>query len=204
MIIKAALDADIIKNRLALFPNNSAYRRGGQTYFNAGVFMASPKNWKAKKFNLKWPEIASHFEELGFEHDDQDVLNYMTFENREILDSNFNSLVMQGSNIGDRILHFTGQPKPWHFDDGAKSYFTSIEVLKSKIGNGAFGGVNWLFEYQNYWRHEIALLESTVPGTQLRVNLQNLFLNSRRDLMARNDKIKYKLLLMTGRKWLKS
>jgi lipopolysaccharide biosynthesis glycosyltransferase len=201
LVIHAALDTDIIETRLNAFPNNSAYRRGRTTYFNDGVFLAYPKNWRAMKFHLAWPEIAARYQELGFEHHEQDVLNYMLFKNKEILQSSFNSLVMQGSKIEQCILHFTGQPKPWHFDKNAQKYFLSIESLKHKNGNGAFGGLNWLFEYQNYWRHERALLSLLSSDVKLGDELQKLYGLSRRPLMERNDFIKYKLLLAIGRKW---
>ena len=197
----AALDTDVIKKKLNLYPKNQAYLRGAQSYINSGVFLGIPEVWRTMQFNRRWPEVAASHVELGFEHHDQDVLNYLLFENKQIISSTFNSLVMQNSLIDQQILHFTGQPKPWHFDDAAKSYFTSIEVLKSKAGNGAFGGVNWLFEYQNYWRHENALLKSTVSGAQLNNDLHDLSLNSRKHLMSRNDRFKHGLLLMAGRKW---
>jgi lipopolysaccharide biosynthesis glycosyltransferase len=200
----AALDTDVIKKKLKLYPKNQAYLRGAQSYINSGVFLGIPEVWRKLQFNQKWPEVAANHAELGFEHHDQDVLNYLLYENMHIISSTFNSLVMQNSLIDQKILHFTGQPKPWHFSEKAKSYFSSIEILSGTNGQGAFGGVNWRFEYQNYWRHENALLKSTLPETQLSIDLQDLFFNSRKHLMARNDKIKHKLLLMTGRKWRKS
>jgi len=201
IVLYAALDSDIIAKRLNKFPNNLAYRRGGIHYFNDGVFLAFPENWKAKQFHLQWAQIASRHVELGFEHHEQDVLNYLTFENKGFLDPSFNSLVMQGSKIGQKILHFTGQPKPWHFDETARNYFTSIEFLKGVNGNGAFGGVNWLFEYQNYWRHEDALLKSLSADADLQNDIRELRKASQKPLIARRDWVKYKLLLAIGRKW---
>jgi len=201
IVLSAALDAGIIERRQQLFPKNLAYTKGGSRYFNSGIFLGFPSNWREKDFHRQWADIASHHAELGFEHHDQDILNYMAFESKQIIDCSFNTLVMQGSLINQKILHFTGQPKPWHFDETSQNYFSSIELLKSEFGGGAFGGVNWYFEYQNYWRHENALLAFFESGNQLHNKLKNLHERARKPLMARNDKLKNFLLLAIGRKW---
>ena len=201
IVLSAALDAGIIERRQQLFPNNQAYTKGGNRYFNSGIFLGFPNNWRKKDFHDQWPDVASRHAELGFEHHDQDVLNYMAFESKQIIDYSFNSLVMQGSLINQKILHFTGQPKPWYFDETSQNYFSSIELLKNEFGSGAFGGVNWLFEYQNYWRHERALLAFFESRKQLHHKIKNLHQLARKPLMARNDKLKNFLLLSVGKKW---
>lgn len=201
VVLRAVIDTDIVKNRLAQFPNNLAYIRGGKQYFNSGIFMANARLWKQNKFDEDWPKVAANHKELGFQHHDQDVLNYIASQNSEILDPSFNRLVMQGSFIDQKILHFTGQPKPWHFDEGAKSYFSSIELLKEKNGTGAFGGVNWLFEYQNYWRHENELLARFSENKELSTALANSYLACRKKLLGPKDRIKSSLLAIIGRKW---
>ena len=200
-VLFAAVDTDVIKGKLEMYPKNQAYIRGGDTYFNSGIFLGFPENWKKEFFHQKWPEIAAKHVELGFEHHDQDVLNYLVFEHKKIFNSYYNCLVMQDSIINQRILHFTGQPKPWHFDATSQSYFSSIELLKNKQGKGAFGGVNWLFEYQNYWRHERELLKSLSSDSKLKNPSLLFYKSARRQLMARNDILKHKLLLTVGRKW---
>jgi lipopolysaccharide biosynthesis glycosyltransferase len=201
VVIRAVIDTDIVKSRLAQFPDNLAYTRGGKQYFNSGIFMANAKLWKQNKFHDEWPKVAANHKELGFKHHDQDVLNYLAFQNSEILDPSFNRLVMQGSFVDQKILHFTGQPKPWHFNEEAKNYFSSIELLKEKNGTGAFGGVNWLFEYQNYWRHENALLAHFSKNDELNTALTNSYQASRKSLLGPKDKIKNALLGIIGRKW---
>jgi len=200
-INSAVIDSDIVKNRLAHFPNNAAYAKVGKNYFNAGIFIGNSEIWKQRKFNVDWQTIAANYQELGFEHHDQDILNYLTFENLELLDSSFNSLVMKGSFVNQKILHFTGQSKPWHFNEEAKKYFSSIELLKEKNGTGAFGGANWLFEYQNYWRHEKALLEHFKDNNFLITTLTASYLGSRKSLLGPKDKIKNSLLTIIGKKW---
>jgi len=200
-VIRAVIDSDIVKNRLAHFPNNEAYARAGKNYFNSGIFIGNTELWKQGKFNVDWPTIAANYQEFGFEHHDQDILNYLTFQNSELLDSSYNSLVMQGSFVNQKILHFTGQPKPWHFNEEAKNYFSAIELLKEKNGTGAFGGVNWLFEYENYWRHENALLAHFSKNDELNTALTNSYLGSRKRLLGPKDKIKNALLGIIGRKW---
>jgi len=202
IVLCAALDTDVISKKIHLFPNNIAYKRGGSSYFNSGIFLGFPKNWRDKQFNFQWPDVASKHIELGFEHHDQDVLNYLAFESKKIVDASFNTLVMQGSLINQRILHFTGQPKPWHFDETSQNYFSSIELLKSESGSGAFGGVNWHFEYQNYWRHEKALLEFCQVNKTLVGRIEALHASARKRLLASNDKLKNALLLAIGKKWI--
>jgi len=204
IVLCAALDTDVIAKKIRLFPNNSAYIRGGNSYFNSGIFLGFPKNWREKEFQRQWPDIASRHAELGFEHHDQDVLNYLAFESKKIIDASFNTLVMQGSLLNQKILHFTGQPKPWHFDETSQNYFSSIELLKGESGSGAFGGLNWLFEYQNYWRHEEALLDFVWADKTLQLQVQKLYVSARKPLMARNDRLKNALLLAIGKKWLSS
>ena len=201
VVIRAVIDTDIVKSRLAQFPDNVAYTRGGKQYFNSGIFMANAKLWKQNNFHEEWPKVAASHKELGFKHHDQDVLNYLAFQNSEILDPSFNRLVMQGSFIDQKILHFTGQPKPWHFNEEAKNYFSSIELLKEKNGTGAFGGANWLFEYQNYWRHEKALLEHFKDNKDLIITLTTSYLGCRKSLLGPKDKIKNSLLTIIGKKW---
>jgi lipopolysaccharide biosynthesis glycosyltransferase len=201
VVIRAVVDSDIVKNRLAHFLDNAAYARAGKNYFNAGIFIGNTELWKQCKFDVNWPMIAANYQELGFEHHDQDILNYLTYQNSELLDSSYNSLVMQGSYVNQKILHFTGQPKPWHFDEVAKNYFSSIELLKEKNGSGAFGGANWLFEYQNYWRHEKAILEHFKDKKDLITTLTNSYQGCRKDLLGPKDKIKKSLLTIIGRKW---
>jgi lipopolysaccharide biosynthesis glycosyltransferase len=202
IVLSAALDAGIIERRQQLFPKNLAYAKGGSRYFNSGIFLGFPSNWRDKQFHLQWPDVASKHIELGFEHHDQDVLNYLAFESKKIIDASFNTLVMQKSLINQKILHFTGQPKPWHFDETSQNYFSSIELLKSKSGSGAFGGVNWHFEYQNYWRHEKALLEFCQANRTLVGRIEVLHASARKPLLASNDKLKNALLLAIGKKWI--
>ena len=115
----------------------------------------------------------------------------------------FNAMVMPRTDIKQKILHYTGNPKPWHFDEISKRYFLSIETLKDpKMGLGAFGGANWVYEYCNYWRHEEALLTFSQGDQTLASDVANLHKNSRRALLNRRDRIKLFLLNTAGKKWL--
>ena len=99
-------------------------------------------------------------------------------------------------------MHFTGNPKPWHFMEDAKKYFLAIELLKHpKKGLGAFGGMNWMFEYRNYWRHEENLLDATEADPILSSDMFKLFSDSKRELFDVRDRLKFSLLSVLGRKW---
>ena len=201
VVIFAAIDSAILRN-MGKSPANAAYRVGGETYFNDGIFLGNPTAWQERGYPKKWREIGERYKELGFTHHEQDILNYLLVEEKIIMSADFNAMVMPGSSIGQKILHFTGNPKPWHFNEIAKRYFISIEVLKdSKTGLGAFGGANWVYEYRNYWRHEEALLAFCQGNPNLASEIGKLFTGARRELLDRKDLIKLKLLNTAGKKW---
>jgi lipopolysaccharide biosynthesis glycosyltransferase len=200
--IRAVVDESVVKYNLSRYPKNLAYQRGGSSYFNSGIFIGNPRVWKSEGFHISWPKVAANHKELGFVHHDQDVLNFLTHDSKEIISPSFNSIVMQGSHIDQKILHFTGRPKPWNFDSESKIYFSSLEILKNAGGSGAFGGLNWLWEYQNYWRYEADLFDNIKQRLTLFNEVQKIRFGGDFTLMGSRDKIKLIILRLCGRKWL--
>jgi hypothetical protein len=181
---------------------NAAYAAAGESYFNDGVFLGNPQRWKSLGYIDTWRSLGQRYEKHGFLHHEQDILNFLLVQEKELIPSSFNAIVMPGSSIDQKILHFTGNPKPWHFGKEEKRYFISIEVLKdAKTGRGAFGGTNWVYEYLNYWRHEEALLAFCQSDLKLASEMIKLYANSRRELLDRKDRFKLMLLNATGKKW---
>lgn len=200
--IRAAIDTPVVKFNLERYPDNVAYQRAGTEYFNSGVFIAHPRVWKSNNFHDRWPEVAARHKDLGFVHHDQDVLNFLLHDSKEILDSSYNSIVMQGSPIEQKILHFTGRPKPWHFSANEKIYFQAIEILKAKNGKGAFGGLNWQWEYMNYWRYEAALISHVEENKALLESLKTTRQSTETPLSALRDQLKFLILKLCGHKWI--
>jgi lipopolysaccharide biosynthesis glycosyltransferase len=201
IVLAAALDTTIISN-MHNSPSNAAYLAGGNSYFNDGIFLGNPIAWRENGYSQKWREVGSAYRKLGFIEHDQDILNYLLIEDKKIMPADFNAMVMPGSDIKQKILHFTGNPKPWHFNEVAKRYFISIETLKDfESGLGAFGGTNWVYEYRNYWRHEEALLAFCQSNLKLETEMNKLYTKSRRELLDRKDRFKLMLMNATGKKW---
>jgi lipopolysaccharide biosynthesis glycosyltransferase len=200
--ICAVADKHIIAKR-EKFPENLAYQRAGDTYFNAGVFLANPSKWREKRYDYTWKEVGANFKELGFIHHDQDILNYVLSNDKRMVPGKFNVIVALPSQIEQSILHFAGGPKPWHLDEDSHKYFTSIENLKgSDSQGGAFSGKNWRFEFENYKRHEDQLISYFNQDKQLQNILKVLRGQARKPLMRRIDKSKLIFLKLVGRKWL--
>jgi lipopolysaccharide biosynthesis glycosyltransferase len=199
--ISAVVDKGIVEN-MPVQSRNMAYVAGDKLYFNAGIFLGNPSRWQSLGYDKVWREIGKVVEEYGFVHNEQDILNYILAEDKRMISEEYNAMVMPGSDIKQKILHYTGNPKPWHFDEIAKRYFISIETLKNyKTGMGAFGGANWVYEYQNYWRHEESLLALCQGNQNLVSDMAKLYANSRRELLDRKDRFKLMLMNATGKKW---
>jgi lipopolysaccharide biosynthesis glycosyltransferase len=179
-----------------------AYHRSADCYFNSGVFLANPLKWREKKYDQTWKEVGANFKELGFMHHDQDILNYVLSNDKRLIPGKFNVISSHPTQVIQKILHFAGGPKPWQLNDNSLKYFASIENLKARGSQeGAFSGKNWLFEFENYKRHEEQLLLFFHQDKKLQERLKILRSQAERTLMDKNDILKLRLLKLIGKKW---
>ena len=200
-IICAAEDKKINSKRKE-FSTNLAYLKAADGYFNAGVFLANPLKWKEKEYDQTWKEVGANFRELGFIHHDQDILNYVLSNDKRLIPGEFNVISSHPTQVLQKIVHFAGGPKPWQLDESSYKYFASIENLKVRGSQeGAFSGKNWLFEFENYKRHEEQLLLFFHQDKKLQENLRMLQSQAQRFLMKKNDIFKLRLLKLIGKKW---
>ena len=202
-IIFATPDEHINRHGLNNFPSNKAFQVANGSYFNDGVFICDPLQWQEWNFPQEWKRLAEQHKEFGFEMHNQDILNYLLHDKKKLIPSPYNCIVSAPSRLNQRILHFAGGPKPWHLDSKSKRYFSSLETLK-KFGTetGAFSGKNWIFEFENYWRHEDALVKILMSHDVLGEKVLKLATDSRMQLRNYRDDIKLSILNFVGRKWL--
>jgi len=202
-VISAVSDRHINRRGLINSPDNKAFQVASGSYFNDGVFLADPVRWQELGFPKIWKELAENHAEFGFTHHNQDILNFLLRDKKKLIDSSYNCIVSAPSEIGQRILHFAGGPKPWHLDSKSKRYFCAIETLKaSNDASGAFSGKNWIFEFENYWRHEDSLIEELENSAELKTIALALKDSMRLPIRNNRDNIKLSILLFLGKKWL--
>jgi len=184
--------------------DNDAVRIAGKSYFNAGIVIVRPSLWKTKKYDSVWRKVGSKYIEHGFKFWDQDILNYILNEEKTLISSQYNFIVpTDPKNISARILHFAGSPKPWHLSKNARSYFLACESLEKKEREkSSFLAPGWEMPYENYYRHENALLHEFQDTPALYKELQTCADNSRSPIMSKKDEIKFMALTRAGRKWL--
>jgi len=113
-------DASINMDRMKIPP------RRRKDYFNSGVLRANVEGWseagrRAVKYWLATPDL---------DHRDQDALNGALWRNHILISSRWNfPKQLLGLTARDRvqpaIIHFLGQPKPWH---GSYAPWSSEEV----------------------------------------------------------------------------
>jgi lipopolysaccharide biosynthesis glycosyltransferase len=197
--IAVIADRKIIEKRNK-FPENLADQRAADAYFNSGVFLVNPLNWRAKGYDHVWKEVRANFKELGFMHHDQDILNYVLSNDKRIIPGKFNVIVSHPTQIEQNILHFAGGPRPWHLAQNSARYDSTIESIQNFTSqNGAFSGKNWLFEFENYWRHEDFLISFVGNDAELCAHCSLLRTQSRREMMNRVDHIKFSPLKLIGK-----
>jgi lipopolysaccharide biosynthesis glycosyltransferase len=201
-IIYAIPDVHINNRGLINFPSNKALQVSGGTYFNSGIFIGDPIQWQNLEYPKAWKRLAENYKDFGFTMHDQDILNFLLFEKKKLIPSSYNCIVSAPSQIYQRILHFAGGPKPWDLDPKSQRYFTALETLKDwNSTEGAFSGKNWIFEFENYWRHEKSLLKRFNAEGELMLTLLALRDSMRKPLRKNIDNIKIVLLNFVGRKW---
>lgn len=103
----------------------------GASYFNSGVILVNCDIWKESKMPSEWRLLASHYEEFGFQFSDQCILNYLVRDRFFLIPPSYNRILLAHPRLvseNDRILHFAGPDKPWHYSKRSLRPF--------------FGGVN--------------------------------------------------------------
>jgi len=104
-------------------------------YFNAGVMIGNPVEWKNFNLHEKWKVAFFHdFERLGLEQLDQDLLNYLLIGKTSNLGVGFNFLTgfmvkseerirqqFDPSQARPHVLHFLGRAKPWNWSAKSKA-----------------------------------------------------------------------------------
>ena len=201
-IIYAIPDVHINKRGLINFPSNKALQVAEGEYFNDGVFIGDPIQWQNLEYPKAWKNLAENYKIFGFTMHEQDILNYLLSRKKKLIPSFYNCIVSAPSQIDQRILHFAGGPKPWDLDSKSQRYFLALETLKdSNVPEGAFSGKNWIFEFENYWRHEDSLLKRFNAESELLLKLLSLRDSMRKPLRNNRDDIKLSLLNFVGRKW---
>lgn len=132
----------ITQNRTELSEtNNAALKIAGSDYINAGFIYVDVLAWRKLGFNQNWKSLQSRYVSLGFQYQDQCVLNHLLFGHIMIVGNQFNQLVKEGVEIyseSPKVLHFSGGDKPWNhtfFNLMFKSSRTMRTYQKSFIYN---------------------------------------------------------------------
>lgn len=97
---------------------NHALRRQGANYFNAGILYLNPKRWQELNYPAIWRQLHEDSSKLGFQFNDQCILNYLSYEKCVLQPSIYNFLVrdsLERPLYKIRVAHFAGGRKPWHF-----------------------------------------------------------------------------------------
>ena len=153
---------------------NQAKNVSGDRYFNSGVMLINPIQFRRNSVLLNWHNVAIRGRELGFELNDQDVWNYLLCGEVDELPVKFNYFA-DGRDSSEEalIIHFLGKRKPWHFSKYQRFFMHLSDIFgkKSSLNNGLLDYINMDW-YIKYWRIEeelLALLVST--NSELRSSL---------------------------------
>lgn len=108
----------ITQNRKELSEtNNAALKIAGNDYINTGFIYVDVLAWRKFGFNQNWKNLQSRYKSLGFQFQDQCVLNHLLFGHILLVGNQFNQLVKEGVEIHSelpKVLHFSGGDKPWN------------------------------------------------------------------------------------------
>ena len=165
--LRVARDSSTTIESLKAANNNHAYLRAKDRYFNSGVMNIRPTVWQRETNESHWQEVALRRKSLGFNFNDQDVLNFLAIGKTSILDSRFNHI--PGSDAGmysqPVIMHFAGYPKPWKLSKKGKEFLMATQganYFRSKYSITQYK--NSFLEYPKYWMAE-SKLESFLSAT---------------------------------------
>ena len=167
--LRVAKDTNATIEFLKVANSNQAYLRARDRYFNAGVMKIRPTVWQRSVNESHWQEVALKSKSLGFNYNDQDVLNFLASGKISIIDSRFNHI--PGSDTPEHnqpvIMHFAGYPKPWKLSEKGKEFLMATQGANYfRTRHSITKHKNAFLEYPNYWMAESELesfLTTTAP-----------------------------------------
>ena len=200
-VLVASLDPQIESQSKTTIPNQ-AFLAAGDGYFNSGVFLADPIKWRLQGHNQVWKNVGMSHIEMGFKYHDQDILNYLLAGKSIPLLGKFNVMSRQPFHFEDKILHFTGKPKPWNLVGNSRAYTMVKSILSANYDSDSTSDIRDR-ELKNvfYWSAEESLrciLEKIDP--ELATRVLKLKSTQFKGLLKR-EKIKFWLLRFVARPW---
>ena len=198
LVIAAAADEE--QSNVA--STNMAMSNLDHTYFNSGIFLAIPARWRKAGLDREWISTGENHQQLGFEYQDQDVLNYLLNGKIAELPQKFNVLRGNHFEANSRILHFTGKPKPWAFSGSSRQYYAAKVILNpSRLGREFNPGVNWIEKFCHYWIYEDSLISAISDCVGLEGCKFDFFDINQIVFLSKADKFKLLILKIFAATW---
>lgn len=96
--------------------SNLALLECGASYFNSGVLYVDTNKWRDATGPLLWRSHYANYLALGFEFEDQCILNYSLAGRCKLMPRSFNHIVAKDAPFDStiKLIHFAGALKPWH------------------------------------------------------------------------------------------
>ena len=113
LAVKDPISENTISSPLS---SNVALLEGGASYFNSGVLYVDTNKWRDFNGPLLWRRHYANYLELGFEFEDQCILNYSLAGRCKLMTRGFNYIVAKDAPFDPsiKLIHFAGALKPWH------------------------------------------------------------------------------------------
>jgi len=154
-IVRAIHDSELTLKALEKAGSRS-FEVNSHRYFNSGVMLLNPRNWR-KTFNTtEWQNVAKKHREYRFLFNDQDVLNFLINSEVSLLSKKYNEITGSRSLVSDsKILHFASTPKPWNLSIKAK------QLMLGHLGirHTASHTFSRLVDFELYWMYELEALD---------------------------------------------
>ena len=115
--IALAVKDPISENAISIhLSSNLALVECGASYFNSGVLYVDTNRWRDANGPLLWRNHFANYLELGFEFEDQCILNYFLVGRCKLMTRGFNYIVAKDAPFDStiKLIHFAGALKPWH------------------------------------------------------------------------------------------
>ncbi len=109
-------DSVVFRDPLIKDLSNQARQLSGKNYFNSGIMFVQTEKWRELNMPRLWRMAYANYSTLGFQYEDQCILNYVLLGKCKLISKSYNFIVNRDSRSHSdmRVIHFAGEFKPWH------------------------------------------------------------------------------------------